>query len=550
MSWQALLCGFALLFVHEAAADITGRVVDDLSGEPVAGALVSIRARPDIAPTVSKPDGSYVLPLDQPNELLELGVAVPYDHEATINYRTVAQQVFDGMNNVEVRLLRTPEAENPDYHPPPADQVCISCHSRYYQQWSGSRHAGSAVNEWVLDLYSGTGTPGGKAGYVFRDTHDAGDTGFCATCHAPLADVFSPGKVFLDEVSSPAGVDGVTCLACHQVAHVDEENINALHHLGKAEYRFPADLSATEFFVWATLPDVGDFPMKAHYSPLHAEPLFCASCHQYANPETGAPGQTTYQEWLASPYAQPGPSRRTCQSCHMPNEASAGVVGAGGPVRPASQRHTHGFIGATPQRLSENIDLRTDVFQQGSGLVVRIEVENRCGHHFPTGISIRNAFVLVEARIGDAVLTQIAGPVLPFWLDDDVPGTQPGDYAGLPGKGFAKVLQGRINGTGPVQRPVLFIDAESVMSDTGIPSGATDTSAFRFVLPIGLPEDAQASVDVRLVYRRAWRALAVTKEWNETPGGLPVEIEVHRRQLMLPLTPVADALFANGFEAP
>ena len=68
-------------------------------------------------------------------------------------------------------------------------------------------------------------------------------------------------------------------------------------------------------------------------------------------------------------------------------------------------------------------------------------------------------------------LAQLSGPTVPFWGSDEVPGEQAGDLAGQPGKGFAKVLQGRINGEGPVVKPVLFIDAESVFSDTLIPSG-------------------------------------------------------------------------------
>src|SRR5690606_14920390 len=101
-------------------------------------------------------------------------------------------------------------------------------------------------------------------------------------------------------------------------------------------------------------------------------------------------GQSTYTEWLASPYAQPGPGRRTCQNCHMQKETTAGQIGSHGPQRPASQRSTHRFTGATPERLSENIDLRIAAQQAGSQLVLTAEVENSCGHHFPTGIDIRN----------------------------------------------------------------------------------------------------------------------------------------------------------------
>jgi hypothetical protein len=539
----------ALTLAATAHADIEGRVYDIGTDAPIEGAVVSIRSRPELGRTVSGPDGRFLLPLDNPTGDLSIGAALPYDAAREHNYLTQSFQVFDGMKNLQVGLTRSPANQDTTYEPP-STQTCRSCHGNYHSQWSSSRHAGSAVNEWVLDLYAGTGTPGGSAGYVFRDTHDAHETGFCATCHAPLEDVFAPGEVFLDEVSTTAGLEGVSCLGCHQISDVSRDHLDALHHLGKTTYRFPEGGVDTYWYVWGPLPDVEGWPMQAHYSPLHSDPLLCASCHQYSNPDTGAPGQNTYREWLASPYAKPGPEQRTCQNCHMPKETSGGIIGSHGPMRPASQRTTHRFIGATPERLTENIHLRISTLQEGAQLVVTAEVENQCGHNFPTGISIRNAMVLLDVRVDGEPLAQTRGPVLPFWASDDVPGVQPGDYAGLPGKGFAKVLQGRINGEGPVQQPVLFIDAEAVLSDTGIPSGSTDVSEYRFAIPPGLAQGAVAQVDARLLYRRAWRALAVTKGWTQTPGGMPVEIEVQRAGLQPVLEPVGDLIYADGFDAP
>ena len=113
------------------------------------------------------------------------------------------------------------------------------------------------------------------------------------------------------------------------------------------------------------------------------------------------------------------------------------------------------------------------------------------GHSFPTGVSIRNAILLVTATLNGQPLPQAAGPTVPFWGSDNVPGDQPGDLAGFPGKGFAKILEGRINGQGPTVRPVLFIDAERVFSNTLIPSGATDTTTIEFQLPSGVPPGAK-----------------------------------------------------------
>lgn len=514
----------ALLPCESAHGDISGLVLDDLSGDPIAGARVGVRARPDIAPVSSSGDGSFLLPMSEPG-ILEIAAAVAFDPDAAINYLSNAQQAFDGMSGIELRLLRLPEDDDPAYQPPTASNACLACHFNYWQQWSTSRHAGAAQNAWVRDLFSGDGTPGGSAGYVFRETHDADDSGFCATCHAPLEDVFTPGELMLDEVSTPAGQDGVNCLACHQMAHVNAD-VSALHHLGNTQYRFPQGTTQTALHVFGPLADVDTVVMQNVWQPQFEDARICAGCHEYNNPTTGAPGQNTYSEWLASPYAQPGPGFRTCQNCHMPTQQGNGFIGTGGPLRPGSQRHGHAIVGATPQTLADNILLHVEVEQQGAQVVVRAEVENQCGHNFPTGISIRNAMLLLDVRVGGVALNQVSGPTIPFWGSDEVPGQQPGDHAGAPGKGFARVLEGRINGAGPVLRPVLFIDAEGVHSDTAIPSGATDVSEYRFALAPGTADGAWVEVSARLIYRRAWRALAVTKGWTETPGGMPVEIEV------------------------
>jgi hypothetical protein len=128
---------------------------------------------------------------------------------------------------------------------------------------------------------------------------------------------------------------------------------------------------------------------------------------------------------------------------------------------------------------------------------------------------------------------------VPWYADDEVPGQQPGDLAGLAGKGFAKVLEGRINGTGPVVRPVLFIDAEGVASDTQIPSGAIDTTEVEFAIPQSIRPGTPVDVTVRLLWRRAFRALAVTKGWTSDIRGGPIEIEAHRVELRVAVDPVA-----------
>jgi hypothetical protein len=207
------------------------------------------------------------------------------------------------------------------------------------------------------------------------------------------------------------------------------------------------------------------------------------------------------------------------------------------PLRPAEQRHRHEMIGTTEATLQAAISLGTEVEQAGGAVVVRSEVTNHgAGHSFPTGVSVRNALLVITASWNGVPLAQVAGPTVPFWADDDVPGQQDGDWAGSPGTGFARVLAGRINDVGPTVRPVLFIDGESVDSATQIPAGESSLSEVIFAVPAGAQIGDLVVVEARLLYRRAWRALAVTKGWEQTPQGGPVEIEVWRTYDTIELT--------------
>jgi len=518
-----------LLSPHAAQAAITGQVIDQLSGLPVEGARVRIQATLD-EPVLTDADGRFTLASPPPGSSVITAVTT-YDPNRAINYIIGSASAVDG-DDISIDLTRLPDADLPTPYEPGSSFVCSACHADQHNEWQQSTHSNAGLNEWVLDLYSGTGTPGGSNGYVFRDSHDSDDTGFCATCHTPLADMQDPGNVFMDEVTLVGGLDGVTCLACHQMADVND-NVSALHHLGNSDYRYPDDF-ATPFWVWGPLDDVSFSTMRASYQPKFSQARFCASCHEYNNPDTGAPGQNTYTEWLASPFAVEGPDFMACQDCHMPAADKPGPISSlgGQPIRPASQRRSHTFTGSTQTTLTGAIELSLDVAQVGDELVVRADVTNAgAGHHFPTGISIRNALLVIEASVDGSTLDQSGGGVIPFYGSASG-GMSPDDLAGQPGKGFARVLEGRINGQGPVVRPVLFIDAEGVTSDTRIPSGVTDSSEYRFDLST-LEENANAEVSARLLYRRAWRDTQVSKGWTTTPTGNPIEVEVGSQRITL-----------------
>ncbi|MEO8275158.1 MAG: IPTL-CTERM sorting domain-containing protein [Thermoanaerobaculia bacterium] len=539
---RSRICTFAFAafwtIATSASADVSGLVRVEGSGEPgtpIAGAYVHIQADLTTPGTFSAADGSFTL-TGIPPGLVFLAASIPYLRSAPQNFIIGGATAADGDTGIDIRMEEMSTTNDPSYVPPDVSE-CGACHFERYKQWTTSHHAYTAQNKWVLDLFSGTGTPGGSAGYVFKNSHDPGETGFCATCHAPMQDLQDPRPegVPLDEATEPNGAQGVICVTCHQMDSIDESHINALHHRGKATYRFPVPSkgASTASYVWGPMNDVTFSLMRPSYSLLHTKSQICASCHQYHNPTTDAPGQNTFLEWQSSPYGTPGPNYKVCQDCHMPNLAGEGEnCEFGAPTRQSAQRHAHTFIGSTPQTLSANIALTSSAAQLPSGNVkVTSSIDNfGAGHDFPTGISIRNAMLWITATLNGQPLAQVSGPKIPFWGSDDVPGDQPGDLAGQPGKGFAKVLQGRINGQGPVVMPVLFIDAESVFSLTTIPSGTIDTTEVEFAVPPGTPAGSNVEVTAVLLYRRAWRALAVTKGWTVTTHGDPIEVEVARNE--------------------
>lgn len=534
-----------LLFADPALGAISGRVVVAGTNTPVAGARVHLQAQIDPV-AVTDSDGRFTLAVDfNGSAVVTAGVA--YDRRAVANYTTNGAFARNGSSSVDIELEPLPAEDNTAYDPIRAEppNACGDCHTEQLAAWRTSAHARAATNPWVLDVFSGTGTPGGSAGYVFRDTHDADDTGSCATCHTPIAEARAPGTLFLDEVSGDSALEGVSCSACHTIDHVNE-NTDALHLQGNATMRFPlagVGGSATHDFVWGPLDDVSYTFMRASYAPIFSDSRFCASCHEYVNPETGAPGQRTYSEWLASPYAAPGPGQLTCQGCHMP-QGSSGTICDPPPlfqgievIRPGRQRHKHDFVGATPERLQEAIALNLEASVAAGKVALATRVANEgAGHSFPTGISIRNALLVIDVEVDGRPATQVAGPTVPWWADDDVPGVQEGDYSGRPGQGYAKILEGRINGEGETLSPVLFIDAERTQADTTIAAGAAAQANYELQLPADARAGETLRVTARLLYRRAFRALVVTKGWTQTAAGGPIEIEVARAERQWTLT--------------
>ncbi len=174
----------------------------------------------------------------------------------------------------------------------------------------------------------------------------------------------------------------------------------------------------------------------------------------------------------------------------------------GGLTRDYAALHDHTMLGVTNEKLMQNaVTMKGTAQRTGDQLQVEVNITNdNTGHDVPTDSPTRSVILVVEARDGDGnLLALLEGPVNPSYS---------GDYGGLPGKTFAKILKDNWTGetpTGAYWRPVTIVE------DNRLVAMATDTTRYTFKAPSG----KVASVNVRLIYRRNFAKLAQEKGWND-----------------------------------
>jgi hypothetical protein len=135
------------------------------------------------------------------------------------------------------------------------------------------------------------------------------------------------------------------------------------------------------------------------------------------------------------------------------------------------------------------------------GLLVDVAITNdRTGHHVPTGSPYRHMILLITVEDSQGMVTPLkAGPVLPNWI---------GDYEGLPGTFFAKILQDDWTGDTPTASYWRDI---SLVEDTRIPAFETAENQFVF----HTEGDGPYKIHVQLLYRRAYQQLMEWKSWDD-----------------------------------
>ncbi len=515
------MSGFLLVVCCGAlASQVSGVVLDAQSRTPLEGARVTwvlTNTR-----TVSAANGTFSLPTVTGEAVVTAGLKGYFTGNATVNAPSTT---------VELLLDAVPTTDTPTYVP--ADSAtCAACHPRQEIDWrtSAMRHAGT--NTWVHDTFNGLGTAGGMGGFVYtRDSALAGThpDSECASCHQPLKWMeqgFS-GGMEPPQSDALAVTEGVTCEICHKAANLDETKLNAPGLWpGMFTFSRPAVSWQVQYGLLGDVTYQSNTLMRSSYQP-QLSAVLCAACHQDKNdPDldgdfeeaNGVVSEPTYEEWVNSPYGDPtSPLHATCVDCHMPpiNLYAACNLMPPNYRRPPGQIRSHRFEGTTPEFLENAVSLALSTRLVDGRVVAHVALTNdRTGHHVPTGVTIRNMILLVEAVAWPSgeVLAQLAGPTVDTLGGVGDPAQ--GYYAGQPGKLYAKFIEdAAANG------PTFFTDAARIRWDNRIAPLQTDNTTYSFAAPA---QGGNVEVRARVIYRRAWRSLVDAKGWTLEGHGEPL----------------------------
>jgi len=516
-----------------AAADegsVQGIVVEQ-GGGPVEGAVVRW-VTTEVA-TTSAADGSFTL-----EGLPEGSVLTMTAWQA--GFIVGSARVTPPQSGVTISMVRHYTEDNAAYQwfsssDPNHSMSCKHCMVAH-PQWEPNAHANSATSPRFFSVYNGTSVSSATASEPGYKLDFPGTAGNCANCHAPtavVAGIATPitstttitGSISAD-MNEVSGVDleGSFCEFCHKIGEVYLDPGTGLPYddrpgvLSTRLYRSPPG-----HVLWFGPFD--DVARRVTYLELEKQSQFCAPCHQFSF--NGTPIYESFDEWLHSPYPALGIE---CQTCHM---APTGVdyfvfPEKGGLIRDPNLIASHLQPGASDVELLQNtVTMTVDAQQVGGSLQVTVTISNtEAGHHVPTDHPGRHLLLTVVAT-GDQgqTLPLLSGPTVPDWG---------GDKAGLPGQGFAKVLQDDATGAAPV---VSYWKPVTIISDNRIAALDSDTSLYSFAVPATL---GAATIDVELTFRRLYQELMQVKDWT-TPDIIMAHAQVDlstmpwRWDILLPL---------------
>lgn len=404
-------------------------------------------------------------------------------------------KALPGDSGLIIRLNKLPTSDNQEYHfiSPFSTEGnslnCQNCHAQVLMdQYKKDAHGQSAKNPFFLAMYYGTDYNGEK-GYGVSFKKDFPDSfGNCATCHIPGAAIDNPYGVDPNSVTN-SETKGVTCDVCHKIKNVIPNSGQGTTGTLSIEFLRPP-IGKQVFF--GPYIDVKD---PDTYSPIISKSEYCMPCHNAKF--WGVPAYQTFNEWNASIYPR---LNIQCQTCHMAPDSilTNFAPGKGGVERDPLTIPSHAQPGSRDTTILKNsVKLSLSTVEDSGMVKVRVVIFNdKTGHHVPSDSPSRNMILLVNAQDEtNKDLAFISGEKVPFW--GGIGDVQQGNYSGLPGKGFAKVLQDFVgNIPSPHWRPA------NIVSDNRIPAMDSDTSEYVFRKPQNYQN---IKITSKLVYRRFYK---------------------------------------------
>jgi hypothetical protein len=422
--------------------------------------------------------------------------------------------------------------------------TCSRCHvnlTRYYDQ---SKMAHTTSNPKVLDMYYGTDAllrKGMGPGYRLDNPRSQGN---CTICHAPSVAGSIPWSQDLNDVlrSPRTEWDGISCDYCHKVRKVIKDKTKPSGRAAVLERQSP--IRGNSILVFGPYDDVTAPPMAASYNPVFDKGQFCSLCHSHSKKLASGktwdsskvyttaewegfglesnnylPIQTTYQEWKQWQDQLPADDSnkgKKCQDCHLswrkemlPYDnyvVDGNARNMWGTYRSPKDIRPHHFDGGTETQLKTALALEVEGETADKTLAVHVYITNTNGGHWvPTGETMRSVMLLLNVTDSKGKpLKMIQGKRLPDWTGKGT--AEEGNYAGLPGTVFARVL-GDDNGN----LHVPFWKATRVVSDTRIRPKKSVELKFEFAIED--PED-EPTAKASLIYRPVIRPLATIKNWD------------------------------------
>lgn len=512
-------------------------------GKAVAGATVRVKAT--TFETVTDANGKFSLTGFPPNFSVHVTawqdgyyvggkVALPWQHDLTIPlelYRTGDNQKYDWMppqvtgrtlwEEVLVKIGLAVTAKLP--------LGCADCHgSSVYQEYAANAHAKGADNIIFRTTYNGTDTRGSQSPPTrYGFSRDYGrfplppdltqpwygpgfkldfpdQAGNCANCHEPGQAVNEPNNTDINKIPANA-VRGTHCDFCHKMVDVKLDPATKLpleNMTGVLSMKMCRPDGEPQVF-FGPYDDVDAGPDT--FLPLQNESRACAACHSASF--WGTPIYQSYNEWLNSPYPSEG---KTCQTCHMkPNGVTNNFApGRGGLDRDPQQIFSHNFPGAADvDLLQHTAKVEVTATRKDNLITVKVAVTNENGgHDIPTDQPMRNIILLVEAADSSGrPLVYQGNQTVPDWGGT---GSGSGNYAGQPGKGYAKILQELWTEVSP---SIAYWKQTKILADNRIAARATDATSYEFQVTAG---SGTVTVTGKLIFRRAFIQLAEQKGWD------------------------------------